>query len=313
MRRRDRAVLQIAVIAFLIMVFIFVLGNLVFNLENLYLGPEEAPDFVGSGGAAPGAEVATNRTLADAIRFVWYGILGVVVLAIIASIYSFTKSKDKRKWRNLITQLTGFTLICVVLGGVLLSFDALDAAPSEQGNPTLSTIGGGSGNYTGSQNDTIEAPTGMKVVVVFGIFMILFACIVLTIVGARAIIQMRGERYRSAEEQKVREVAETIQQAIDTLQVGTDARSTIIRCYDDLCRVMERHGVFEKEHLTPREFEVLARRSLPISGAHLHRLVLVFEEARYSDHDLSEAASKNALSSLEKVKEDLTKERDQDA
>jgi hypothetical protein len=300
-------------IAFLMMIFIFVLGNLIFNLENLYIGPEAAPDFVGGGGAAQGGNVAANSTLADAIRFVWFGILGVVFLAIVAGVYSFTKSDDKRKWRNLMVQLTGFTLICVILTAALLSYDSLDITPNDEGNPTLSEIGGGSGNSSSDQNDTIGTPSGMKIVWTFGIFLVIFALIVTCILGVEAIIQMKGERHRRVEREKVQDAAEAIQHAIDTLYEGTDTRSTIIRCYDDLCKVMEKHGVFEKEHLTPREFELLVKKALPVSGLHLHNLVLVFEEARYSEHALSEIAGRKALLCLEKVKDDLTKENDNDA
>lgn len=312
MLRRGQAIYRIVIITFLVMIFMFILGNLIFNVENLYIGPETEPDFVGEGVAA-GGDVATNSTLADALRYVWFGVLGVAFLAIVASVYSFTRSDDKKKWRNLMIQLTGFTLIAVVLAAALLSYESLDITPSGEGNPTLSEIGGGSGNYSDGQNRTVEAPSGMKTLWTFGIFMIIFAFIVIGVAGTRTLISMKSERHRKEETEKLRDVAGTIQQAIDTLYAGTDTRSTIIRCYNDMCKVMEKHGVFEKEHLTPREFEALAKNALPVSDSHLHELVTVFEEARYSDHDLSETTSNRALTSLEKVKEDLTRGLDSDA
>ena len=104
---------------------------------------------------------------------------------------------------------------------------------------------------------------------------------------------------------QTQEVAETIQRTIDALAGGSDTRATVIRCYTDMCKVMAKYGVIEEEHLTPREFENMAKEALPVPNELIHDLVMIFEEARYSDHDLAEDASQRALSALEGMKEKL--------
>ena len=78
-----------------------------------------------------------------------------------------------------------------------------------------------------------------------------------------------------------------------------------MRCYTDMCKVMAKYGVIEEEHLTPREFEMLARDALPVPDELIHNLVIIFEEARYSDHALTDEDGKRALSALEGMKTKL--------
>ncbi len=304
-----------AMVALLLMVFLFALGNLIFNIENLYIGEELRPEFYGES-TVVGSPVATNSTLADALRYLCYGILGVGVLAIVLSGYLFTRSKDDKKWRDLLIKLAAVGVACVLIIVVLYTYDEMEAEPGTGNNPVLSDIGGGSsGNVSGGDDgQTVETPDEMKVLITLGLFFVIFAIIVLGAAGVMTLIRLKGKKLKfDGDDLKTKEVAETIQRAIDTLSRGTDARSTVIRCYGDMCRVMEKHGVMEEEHLTPREFEVLARDKLPVSEAHLHDLVLVFEEARYSDHRMSAEESDRAKLCLEKVRGDLTKDSEEGA
>jgi hypothetical protein len=119
-------------------------------------------------------------------------------------------------------------------------------------------------------------------------------------------IRMRSTRldYSDIEKDK-QEVAQTIQRTIDALAGGSDTRAAVIRCYTDMCKVMAKHGVKEEEHLTPREFQKLALDNLPVPEEQMCALVDVFEEARYSNHELGADASARAQAALEGVRAKL--------
>jgi hypothetical protein len=293
------------IIAFMLMMFIFILGNLIYNIENLYIGEELSPEFYGES-TVIGNPVATNSTLADALRFLWFGILGIGILAIVLSAYLFTKSKEEGKWKGLMVKLLAIGVACALIIVVLYTYDEMESEPGTGANPVLADIGGGSGNVSVGQNLTGEAPEGMDVVIMLGIYFAFFAILALGVIGIYFFVSLRREKLKSGKDDtRSKEMVRTIQHAIDTLAKGTDARSTVIRCYRDLCRIMEKHGVKEEVHLTPREFEDLALEKLPISKEHLHNLVRVFEEARYSKHTMSTKESVRARACLEHVKNDL--------
>lgn len=69
--------------------------------------------------------------------------------------------------------------------------------------------------------------------------------------------------------------------ALDELRSGADFRNVILRCYADMCRVIDEHqGLHRQEAMTPREFEAsLLAAGLP-SGP-VERLTRLFETVRY--------------------------------
>jgi len=296
------------IIAFLLMMFRFILGNLIFNIENLYIGEELRPDFYGESSVV-GNPVATNSTLADALRYLWFGILGIGILAIVLSAYLFTKSKEEGKWKSLVIKIVGVGIACAILIAVFYTYGEIEPESGMGTNPVLADIGGGSSNASSGQSQTVETPDGLDVAIMLGIFFVFFAVLILGIVGIVFLVGLRRDKLDfSKDDGQSKEMVDTLQRAIDTLSKGTDARSTVIRCYRDLCRIMEKHGVKEEVYLTPREFEDLANEKLPISKEHLHNLVRVFEEARYSKHTMSAKESGRAKACLEHVKNDLTSE-----
>ncbi len=290
-------------VAFLLLVFIFALSNLVYNIENLQLGGEERP--VGNKNVVV-YDMAAGNTTTTILRYMFYTVPVVMVVGIILGIFTFAVSKDKKKWKRLLAQIIGVLVMFLIVFAMVFFYEDIETAVNDSG--VLATIGGG-GNSNGTTNfsDNSTDISGVRVLMTFAIFAVGFGMVMLAVVGTLAISRMRAVKLKYDKTVQAKEVAETIQRAIQTMHDGSDARSTVIRCYAEMCRVMAKHGVSEEEHLTSREFEVLAGDNLPISKDHLHNLVMVFEEARYSDHEMSTEDSKRALGCLERVKEDLLK------
>jgi hypothetical protein len=291
-------------VAILLMVFVFALGNLVFNLENLYIGDENIPVFINPG-AADSQNLATNHTLSSAIRWVYFGFLVFCGIAVIIGAASFGKSKDKKKWRRLFIQMLGVLLVVGMLFAFGYFYEDIESKVFGGGSTNMLPDGSGnasSGNTTGPP----ASPDTLKAVITFGVFALIFMFCIVVFISINNIIKMRSAKLDFSDiEKDTQEVAQTIQRTIDAIAGGSDTRATVIRCYTDMCKVMSKYGVQEEEYLTPREFQKLAVNNLPVPEEQMRDLVDIFEEARYSKHTLGEADSQRAVKALEAVKKNL--------
>ncbi len=92
----------------------------------------------------------------------------------------------------------------------------------------------------------------------------------------------RAARAVAAPPDELAAIAGEAQRALETLQAGGDLRETILRCYDDMVRVLsERPGVSREFSMTAREFEVRLA-ALGIADQPIRRLTRLFETVRYS-------------------------------
>lgn len=288
-------------VAILLMVFVFALGNLVFNLENLYIGNENVPEFLNPG-TADSQDVATNHTLSNAIRWVWFGFLVFCGISVVVGAVSFGTSKDKKKWKKLFFQMLGVLLVV----GMLFAFGYFyeDIESSVFGGGSTNRLPDGSGNVSsGNATEPPASPDTLKVAITFGVFAIIFMFCIVVFIAVNNIVKMRSAKLDYSDiEKDTQEVAQTIQRTIDAIAGGSDTRATVIRCYTDMCKVMSKYGVDEEECLTPREFQKLVVNNLPVPEEQMRALVDIFEEARYSKHTLGEADSQRAVKALEAVR-----------
>jgi len=69
--------------------------------------------------------------------------------------------------------------------------------------------------------------------------------------------------------------------ALHTIQTGGDLRSTILRCYAEMCHILnENKGIVRQDAMTPREFEGrLLQAGLPEEP--VRQLTRLFESVRY--------------------------------
>jgi uncharacterized membrane protein HdeD (DUF308 family) len=287
-------------VAILLMVFVFALGNLVFNLENLYIGEEKIPEFINPGGGQS-QNVATIPGLADALRWVYFGFLVVCGLAVVVGAASFGASKDKKKWKKLFFQILAVLLIV----GMLFAFAVFypDIKSTVFGGGYVNPVDGSGDASSGNDNKPPTSPDTLKAIITFGVFAIIFMFCIVVFIAVNNMVKMRSAKLDYSDiEKDTQEVAQTIQRTIDALAGGSDTRATVIRCYTDMCKVMSKYGVQEEEYLTPREFQKLAVNNLPVPEEQMRALVDIFEEARYSKHTLGETDSQRAVMALEAVR-----------
>jgi hypothetical protein len=110
-------------------------------------------------------------------------------------------------------------------------------------------------------------------------------------------------RRRTSRQSAWRELAQEVQATLDALQQGGDFKLTIMRCYQEMSRVVrEERGLARKTAMTPREFEdYLVSTGLP--QAPLNALTRLFEQVRYGSIPAGADEEALALSCLTKIAE----------
>ncbi len=148
----------------------------------------------------------------------------------------------------------------------------------------------------------------------FGIF---FTVYIYLKVHERRINTAKGENHISRidgyissrekiEEQDIEDsLSSTLDKAITEIDEGSDVRRTIINSYHEMTRVLEEKGAENDDHMTPREFKDQIIKEIPGAENFVSNITFLFEEARYSPHELKEKDRKEVIRHLEELKEEL--------
>jgi uncharacterized protein DUF4129 len=113
---------------------------------------------------------------------------------------------------------------------------------------------------------------------------------------------LRIQDLQSNREQGLVAVQEAIKLVHD---VASDPRDRIIACYRYLTATVARLGAPVTSDQTARELEAAVRSTFALKGASITDLTQLFEEARYSLHEITEGDVDKARGDLESVAEEL--------
>jgi hypothetical protein len=113
---------------------------------------------------------------------------------------------------------------------------------------------------------------------------------------------LRVQDLQSNREQGLLAVQEAIKLVHD---VASDPRDRIIACYRYLTATVSRLGAHVTSDQTARELEAAVRSTFALKGASITDLTQLFEEARYSLHEITEGDVDKARGDLESVAEEL--------
>ena len=136
---------------------------------------------------------------------------------------------------------------------------------------------------------------------------ILFLAVIAVVVIALALVigRYRARKRRRAELDEVISVLEAGEKRLEEIELPEDIRLAIYKVYLALQETLKRFGVIREPTRTVREFETVVRRELPVQEDHLDDLTEVFEEARYSDHELALTHRDQAIHSFRAIRRDL--------
>ncbi|MFQ6127680.1 MAG: DUF4129 domain-containing protein [Thermoplasmata archaeon] len=287
---------------FLLLLSVFAIGNLFFNIENLTTGEELVPEF------PPQEAEDVNRTAfgvnPDLLKWVFIGFFVTLVVAIIIGIaYARYKKENLGDFLPIFELLGGLLAIAFIIGGILFFheisgfFEALTryfsfGEPAEGGGPT------GPG---GRVETTTEFPIYFTVVFLAALILAISFFLYRFLPLFREAV-LTDERKRA---KKKRILARKVRRTIKGIESGADFRAIILRCYSDMCFILVHKGVDSRPSLTPREFEIVARREVGLSPKSIKTLTDLFEVARYSDHQISKKHRDLAVVSLKKIQSEL--------
>ena len=115
---------------------------------------------------------------------------------------------------------------------------------------------------------------------------------------------------RRRRSKRLKEFSNIFGYAAELLAAGDEIREAIFNCYQSLVTVLQKRGFLRRDFETVREFEAAVRRALPIREEALVSLDRVFEEARYSSHELGDSERSRAKAALADVLKAIDELRD---
>ncbi|MFQ5552902.1 MAG: hypothetical protein ACE5EW_04205 [Thermoplasmata archaeon] len=282
--RRERSSLLAFV---LLLLAAFVVANLVFNLENLAIGPETFPVFEGgAGGENPGDP---GFSLGNFNLFLQYLPIVLIILFVVGFLYLRRRGRGKAVLVELVgfSLAIGFIFFFFLLGDLFGNTSAGELDPDSAvlaENPPTPLLG------------IPVAPSGLAIVGIA--VLVVFLSILLSRKFAR-------ERLPDAGADKETRALDRIRDTIYRLELGEDVRATVLRCYSDMATLFRRTGLVVGGPVTARELEAQALEELGLSTRSSVELRQLFEEARYSMHELPASYKEGALRCLTAVKGEL--------
>jgi len=137
------------------------------------------------------------------------------------------------------------------------------------------------------------------------ILVLLIAAVLLFLLVQRVIPLLRKSEEEGSEKDIEYDISSTVDEAIKELHKGKDVKSTILRCYQRMCNILEKKGVKDTEFTTPREFEKRAINNIHVSASKITEIRKLFEIAKYSQHELGEKERDRAVRTLKDIQEEL--------
>jgi hypothetical protein len=123
---------------------------------------------------------------------------------------------------------------------------------------------------------------------------------------AAILIRRRRPRDQESPSEELSEL-EVVRASIAALESERDPRRAILRAYAQMEQAFRNVEVARARDETASEFLERTTRRLPRSAGAAAELTALFEEARFSTHQLTHADREQALASLRRVEEELAK------
>ena len=283
----------------LLLAGLVLLASLAFAIANLDRGEETLP-VVPMPGGDPGT--APFGPTGEQFTLIWRGIIaGIFIAAIVAAILGRLFGEKLGKIVT-IWELVGYAFGIGVIGGLVIFWPAVVGGIQSLFTP------GGSVQQPGAGGGFGGSP--IPVSTAFPIALVIFA--VLVVAGYAFFLASRigpilGDLARKEPERERRrlEAAGAVRRTLLDLESGTDFRTAVMACYQRMCSLLATKGVGGQETLTAREIEGLALSELGLSQGSVDDLTGLFEEARYSRHEIGPAQRDRAVESLHAIRREL--------
>jgi len=280
---------------------VVLLGSLAYAIANLDRGEESLPPAPATPGGDSGS--ASFGPTGAQFQLIWQATIATIFIAAVLAV-AVGKLLGGRLGNTVsVWELVGYAFGIGVVGGLVIFWPAIVGALQSLVSPTGQvqppSPGGGSGGAP------IPASAAFPIaVVIFGVVVVavyLFALSSTVLPRVRDLVREREpERGR-----RRREAARAVRRTLLDLEAGTDFRTAVMACYQRMCSLLATRGVSRQEALTAREIEGLALSELGLSRASVDDLTGLFEEARYSKHEIGPVQRDRAVDCLSAIRREL--------
>ncbi|MGA8903550.1 MAG: DUF4129 domain-containing protein [Candidatus Bathyarchaeia archaeon] len=124
--------------------------------------------------------------------------------------------------------------------------------------------------------------------------------------GIRLAYRARGMSFIDSQVKVKEQAAELVQETITSLKSTMKYHEIILQCYKRMCEVLSNAGLEAASEETAREFAENISLKLQIGKEAVTGLTFLFEEARYSNHEISEEKRITALGHLQFLQQALS-------
>jgi len=280
----------------ILLIFTLIVGNLIYNIQYLDMPTETIPFGSGLGGPGAAGEISVNSQY---LKWSFVGFVSILILiSVVGLIWSMAKGRSLISRWELLGYGLGMAFLCII---VLFLPEILNFLNELLGHSGTSTNGGGNG-VTGDVSDVgFGYPIGIVILLIVAVGIVVYY--IVSRISTSAYTRFKSKKI----EHEKGELLKYVEDAISDLELGGNARTVIIRCYRNMCAFMGKKGFAQKSHYTPREFEFLVMRKTGLKGKNLRGLTALFEEARYSAHELTEYDKNEAVRHLRNFRDELEK------
>jgi len=101
------------------------------------------------------------------------------------------------------------------------------------------------------------------------------------------------------------DLAASMTDAIDDLEAEPDARKAVIAAYARMEGVLARHGLRRRQSETPLEYLRRILLGLTARADAVSRLTSLFEQAKFSRHEIDASMKQDAIGALREIRDDL--------
>jgi hypothetical protein len=177
------------------------------------------------------------------------------------------------------------------------------------------TAGAAALHLTQAQNAPVLQSQGINPLLLYYTFIIFGAVVLVSFVlvmgGMHTAYEVARKGHGPTTTATARlEALEVVQTAARNLRSSGDYRDTILNCYRQMCYVLSNYGFMTSPHETASEFSDGISEKLKLGVDSVKGLTFLFEEARYSDHEIDDAKRAKALDELESLERSLADAKD---
>jgi len=273
----------------------------------------------------PGGSLLVNSFwilyVLDALPVLGLGAFVLLIIIVLLYMRSLSDSlghgiagrmKKRKKHRTLRIMIVIYAW-AFVLVYLMLRCNGLDCHVSSNS----SVEGIGKEIVAGSPNPSLPSLqgsfAGLTRLIPWGWFLPVFIALLIVstiVVGRSLIVGFRESKAQTNEEILVarNDALKAVEDAMRMIAGSDngDPRTRIINCYQRLILTGAKHGASLAPQQTARELEQEMRRTFLLEGPAIGRLTILFEEARYSQHQLSDDEASKAHEYLAEIAEEIS-------